>query len=120
MIRLIAVLLLALLQSTPTPPPAAPPPFTARHTSYGARIAWSQPPGIHLTCLRRESILIGCLPFDAPPGEYVVELGRAGGLDGHMRARAGDVYTLEIDGTYISAPLLWEVWMPMSIWSITS
>ena len=104
--RTIALLLSLLLQSTP------PPPFTATWQPYGARIAWTQPAGVHLTCLRRDAVLIRCWT-DAPPGLYVVELGATGPLDGNMRPAVGDVFALEQDGVETRAPLVRGLWMPI-------
>jgi hypothetical protein len=100
MIRAIVVLSLLLLA------PPAPPPFTARWQSQtSARVSWTQPPGVLLTCLSRGAILIRCWSA-LPAGPAMLVLGATGPLDGNFRPQAHDVFVLQQDGATDRAALL--------------
>lgn len=93
----------------------APPPPAFRATWLGtsaARIEWSQPAGVHLTCLYRNQTLIRCWQ-DLPPERSILELGRTGPLDASAHVAAGDIYTLTQDGATQQAPLRGVVWAPL-------
>jgi len=142
LITLLVLLALLCALCWPLPIHAQAPPivFTALWAGPGqSRISWTQPPSVHLTCLRKEGTgyrvqgtvesqssdllpvpyplspqtLIRCYS-DAPAGLYVVTLGETGPLDGNMRPQEGDVFILEQDGVETRAPLLHALWLPLA------
>lgn len=77
-----------------------------------ARIAWTQPPGVALTCLWRNATLVRCWSA-LPAGRVVIALGRSGPLDGNLRPRSGDVFVLTQDGQATRAALRGVVYAPL-------
>jgi hypothetical protein len=93
--------------------PAPPPDLAARWQSPTvARITWSQPAGVALTCLHRNVTLLTCWR-DLPPERYVFTLGDKGPLDAAAHPAVGDVYVLDQDGVVSRAPLLFELALPI-------
>ena len=74
-----------------------------------ARVTWSQPPQVQLTCVYRvpvsqPPILIRCWQW-LPPGGYAMTIGDVAPVDGNMRPAGGDSYIVTQDETVIHAPL---------------
>ena len=70
-----------------------------------ARLNWTQPAGVHETCLVKNTTLIGCW-YDLPAGLTGLSLGATGPMDANYRPVAGDVFTLAYDGNLAGrAPL---------------
>lgn len=104
---MIALLLLALLQTVPAPPMG----FIARWDSLdSATVTWSQQ---QRACLYAEHasgerVFVGCYEN---PGRYVITFGAVGPLSGDLRPMPGDVYVLTSQGVTWRAPLRWWQWI---------
>jgi len=113
-----SALLLVLATALPARAESSPLAFTARWSSPTvARIRWSQPADIALTCLTRETAAEARWPIhcwrDLPAGLTAFTLGDIGPLNYTAHPAPGDTYLLELDNHIERAELLSLVWMPM-------
>jgi len=89
------------------PPPAFSALWAGNHT---ARLSWTQPADIALTCLYRQTTLLRCWP-NLPAGATSTLLGDRGPLDAAAHPQPNDLYTLTLDEEQRQTRLGWQLWL---------